>query len=68
MMAPGLMTWILTDQDKEFHGQGQDQVPPLPPRQPHDTYTPPVGNFIGPTDAPIVKLFQPMYFPCLPIQ
>ena len=51
-MAPGLMTWILTDQDEEFNGQGQDQVPPPPPRQPHDTYTPPVGCFIAPHRCP----------------
>ena len=70
-MAHGLMicmtTGRLTDLDVESDGQGQGQVPPPPPRQPYDAYTPPVGCFIAPTDALIVKISQLMFFPCLPI-
>ena len=47
MMAPGLMTCMMTgklkDQDEESDGQVQGQVPPTP-RQPCDAYSPLVGH------------------------
>ena len=62
MMATGLMTWELPDEE------GQCQVPPPTPRQPHNIHTPPVGCFMAPTDVLIVKLSWPMYFPYPPFR
>ena len=47
-------------------GQGQDQVPPPTPRLPYNNYSSPVGCFIAPTDALIVKIFPMTYSPCHP--
>ena len=38
--------------------QGQDQVPPPPPRQLYNAYTPLWGVLLPPTDAPSVRISQ----------
>ena len=60
-MAHGQMTCmmgrLLTDleEDIESDRQGKGQVPHPTPRLPYDAYTPPLGHFIAPKDAPFVK-------------
>ena len=48
MMAPGLLIGELADEEV----QGQDQIPPSTPRQPHNIHIPPVGHFMAPHRCP----------------